>query len=363
MKVLFIAPLPPPITGHSLVSEVLYDELIKYTEVDVINLNKDTFKQGITSVKRILDIFEILMKILRRNVHADIIYLTISESFAGNVKDLFIYLFCYRNLSKMYIHLHGGSIKRLLWDQNRILYYINKFFIKRLAGVIVSGKSHLEIFDGMIESNTLHVVPNFAQDYLFLTEEDIRAKYSIAEPLRILYMSNYIPEKGFNELVDAFFALSDALKKKVRIEFAGLFESESEEKIFLGKIAGIDEIFYHGFVDDAQKKLLFSRAHIFCLPTSLFEGQPISILEAYASGCAVVTTGQRGIRDIFADGINGFEVKPRSAESIKKVLENILDRPENLVQIAIANRRIAGEKYRVNTYTNSLKKILANVGV
>ena len=106
------------------------------------------------------------------------------------------------------------------------------------------------------------------------------------------------------------------------------------------------------------KKILFSKAHIFCLPTSFFEGQPISILEAYASGCVVLTTGQSGIRDIFRDGLNGFEVQERSADSIKLVLEKIINKPENLLKIAISNRKIAGEKYGTSTYNSSLSTII-----
>lgn len=362
MKVLFIAPLPPPVTGHSLVSKVLCDELVKDYEVEIINLSKDSFEEGVSSFKRLHEVLTILLKVFRQKKNADIIYLTISESFAGNLKDIFMYLICFSRLSQLYIHLHGGSIKRLLWDSNRFLHFVNKIFIKRMAGVIVSGQSHLEIFDGMIESIKIHIVPNFAQDYLFRSEEEICAKFSMLQPLRILYISNFIPKKGFNEIVDAYFALSDDMKKMVKIDFAGTFESDADKKAFLDKIAMVDKICYHGFVDDVHKKELFAQAHIFCLPTSYFEGQPISILEAYASGCVVLTTGQSGIRDIFTHGQNGYEVLVRSAKSIKGVLINILHKPEDLLKIAMTNRSMAGERYRVKTYTDSLKKVLDNSG-
>ena len=69
-----------------------------------------------------------------------------------------------------------------------------------------------------------------------------------------------------------------------------------------------------------KKRRLFAEAHVFCLPTyySYYEGQPISILEAYASGCVVITTDHGGICDIFKDKINGFRVEKRSCLSIKK---------------------------------------------
>ena len=90
----------------------------------------------------------------------------------------------------------------------------------------------------------------------------------------------------------------------------------------------------------------------------MFEGQPISILEAYASGCVVVTTGQRGILDVFGDGINGFEVVAGSAESIASTLGRLPVDIDRLRQMAVANRRTAGERYRTKTYTATLTRIL-----
>ena len=46
MKILFIAPLPPPITGHSIVSKALLDELDKDNELVSVNLSKDSFKKA-----------------------------------------------------------------------------------------------------------------------------------------------------------------------------------------------------------------------------------------------------------------------------------------------------------------------------
>ncbi|MDA2928572.1 glycosyltransferase family 4 protein [Acidobacteria bacterium AH-259-O06] len=358
MKILFIAPVPPPITGHALAAKVFLDELTIGHKVDVINLNKDSLKDGEVSFKRIAEVAKIFMDVWRNRKDADIIYFTISESFAGNIKDLFIYLICFKSLSKMYIHLHGGSIGKLLFDRHRILSGINKIFIKRLAGVIISGESHRNIFESMIPKNIIHVAPNFAQDYLFLTEREIIEKFSNNKTLRILFIGNLIQKKGYNEIIDAFFKLDDKFKSMVRIDFAGRFESESQRTIFLDKIIGVEQIRYHGVVDDVEKKSLFSQAHAFCLPTCFLEGQPVSILEAYASGCVVITTGQSGIRDIFTDGLNGFEVQERSPDSLKVVLEKIIEKPENLIKIAISNRTIAGEKYRTSSYTSTLSAII-----
>jgi len=93
-KILLIAPLPPPMTGNSLSVKILYEDIRKENDVDVINLSKNSYAPGINSAKRIFQILKILKGVLKSKVDKDLIYLTISESFAGNIKDLFIYLIC-----------------------------------------------------------------------------------------------------------------------------------------------------------------------------------------------------------------------------------------------------------------------------
>ncbi len=362
MKILFIAPLPPPITGHSLAAKIFFEDMIKDHQVKVVNLSKDSLKQGLNSIARIIQVFKIIKEIRNNQKDADAVYLTISESLFGNVKDLLIYLICFHRLSRMVIHLHGGSIKKQLFDQNKLVFALNKYFLRRLGGAIVLGKSHVHIFSDIIPVKKIYIVPNFAEDYLFISEKEIKEKFAHAAPLRVLFVSNLIAGKGQDELVDAYLALTDKSRKKMEIDFAGAFESDIQKVKFLNRIDGINGISYHGIVEDDRKKDLFSRAHIFCLPTSLSEGQPISILEAYASGCAVLTTNQGGISDIFRDKINGYEIEKGSAKSIKSVIERMSENPEPLLRMAMSNREIAHIQYRTSHYNASLKSIIENIG-
>lgn len=358
MRILFIAPLPPPVTGHSLVSKVLLDDLEKNHEVITINTNKSSSKEGVDSLQRIFTVVKILINICKSNRNADTIYLTISESLAGNLKDLCIYLACYRNLSKMYIHLHGGSIKKLLWDRHKFIFILNKLFIRKLAGVLISGQSHMNIFKGLISDSQIHTVSNFAQDQLFRNKQEIVDKFTNIKQFVILFMSSLREKKGYNDLADAYIGLGNEFKEQIKVDFVGRFESVIKKKMFLDKIAKFDNIHYHGTVNDNAKKTLFSCAHIFCLPTSYLEGQPISILEAYSSGCVVLTTGQDGILDIFTDGLNGFLIHDRSAKSIRATIEYVIQNKEKLIPIAIYNRNIAGKYHKADIYNSTIRNII-----
>src|SRR5262245_8514130 len=111
-------------------------------------------------------------------------------------------------------------------------------------------------------------------------------------------------------------------------------------------------------VDDAAKRRMFAAAHVFCLPTAMLEGQPISILEAYASGCAVIATGQRGIRDVFEDGVNGYELTHRDPASLADCLRKAAADVAKLGAMAAANRATAEQRYRTATFSERLRGIL-----
>jgi glycosyltransferase involved in cell wall biosynthesis len=358
MKVLLIVPLPPPVTGHSLVSQAVLDGLRGAHETEVVNLSVGSLNDGRITAQRIVEVGKVLAAVWRKKGWADAVYFTISESRAGNLKDLFIYLLCIGRLSRVFVHLHGGTIGRELFDRRPLLRCINGAFIKRLGGVIISGPSHLDIFAGMIDPRRVHVVPNSAEDQLFVSERDIVDKFANTRPLRVLYISSMTPQKGCLDLVEAWLGLGHQVRSRIQLDFAGKFDCDSDRAMFLGRIAGVEGVRYHGLVDSEHKRSLFAKAHVFCLPTRMFEGQPISILEAYASGCVVFTTGQRGIRDVFSDGANGFEVLEQSPASIAAVLTSAADDIDRLRQMALANRRTAGERYRATTFTTALTRIL-----
>jgi glycosyltransferase involved in cell wall biosynthesis len=359
MKVLFIAPFPPPVTGHSLAARVFHDDLVRTHQVAAIDLSFGSSHDGALSVRRVVEVGRVIGRVLRERRGADVVYLTISESVAGNLKDLLIYLVLAGRLGRVYVHLHGGGIKKLLFDRHPVLRWLNKSAIRRLGGVILTGQAHQQIFTGMIDERRVHVVPNFAQDDMFVSPDVIVRKFGEPRPLRVLYASGMTEPKGYLDLVDAYLRLGAAEQGLIRLDFAGRFATAEEHERFVDLTGGLGGIRYHGVVDGEVKRRLFAEAHVFCLPTKMLEGQPISILEAYASGCVVVTTGQDGIRDVFADGRNGVEVPVDSPADLATALAELAGRGPGLLPIALENRRLAERRYRTSIFNRALGAIVA----
>ena len=63
------------------------------------------------------------------------------------------------------------------------------------------------------------------------------------------------------------------------------------------------------------------RAHAVCVLPSVFEGQPLALLEAAASAIAIVATNIAGIKDVITDGVDGRLVPVGAPSQLESALE------------------------------------------
>lgn len=363
MKILIIAPFTPPYTGNALPVKLIYDHFHGNNIVTVVNLSKSSLNSGIISLKRILEILNIFLKLLYKVWDKDLIYLTVSESLGGNIRDIIIYILAFYKRNKIVIHMLGGnSMQKILSPEGGVQYYLNRFFIKKFGGVMVEGKFQEEIFSNVISRDRIIINPNYAQHNLFSYEALINQKFDSYEVIKILFLSNLIFGKGHYELVHAFAQIDESIKNRFQIDIAGGFDSEMEKEKYLEMIKPFPQICYHGHVGGILKEKLFKSAHVFCLPTYYpFEGQPFVIVEAYAAGCAVITTNHSGIGYIFNDCYNGIEVKKMSIESLKLALLSLTERKSELLKYALNNFRLAKSNYTEQRYIKNVEKLFSKI--
>ena len=86
---------------------------------------------------------------------------------------------------------------------------------------------------------------------------------------------------------------------------------------------------------------------VFVLP-SYREGTPRSVLEAMATGRAVITSDAPGCRETVEDRVNGYLVEPRNVESLADAMCRLGNDSEAIERFGLAGRRIAEEKYDVH---------------
>ncbi len=163
-----------------------------------------------------------------------------------------------------------------------------------------------------------------------------------AGPVRVVFASRLLREKGIRELVEACNRLrSDGLEFELII--AGQTSPEhpssltDQELVEFGKHAKLV-----GHTDDV--KTLLDDADIVALP-SYAEGTPRILLEAGASGKPLIATDIAGCRGIVQDGANGFLVPVRDSEAVERALRRLIESEDLRKEFAVKSRQIVLEEF------------------
>jgi len=139
-----------------------------------------------------------------------------------------------------------------------------------------------------------------------------RAWSDTREP-KLLFVGTWIDHKGIYALVEAFEQLL-ALPPRVQLTIAGCAETEERVRHYFSAAAQ-GSINVRPFISRGEMPELYAQHDIFVLP-SLVEGMPLVLLEAMASGLAVVTTESSGMTDLVEDGHDGLFAIPGDADSL-----------------------------------------------
>jgi len=149
-----------------------------------------------------------------------------------------------------------------------------------------------------------------------------------------------VDSKGILQLIGSWAQLPLTIRKGAQLVVAGDGPLKREVEEFC-RSRGLDEISLVGNISYADMKSRFSQADLFVLPTlqDLFS---LTVLEAMAGGCPVVTTPFNGARELVQDGVTGWIVDPTVSGELTRVLETALSGNIDLARMGRAAReRIA----------------------
>ncbi len=137
---------------------------------------------------------------------------------------------------------------------------------------------------------------------------------------RILFAGTWLARKGHRDAVAAF-AQADPL-----LEFATLGAGASAEKIRADFPESIrNRVVVLETRSDREAAEAMAAADAFLLP-SVFEGTPLTLMEAMYSGLPIITTDTCGMRDVIENEKTGLLVPPRCPEAITVALTRLSDR-------------------------------------
>lgn len=175
----------------------------------------------------------------------------------------------------------------------------------------------------------------------------VRARLGLEGGPWLLTVARLEWHKGIDTVIEALPAVRAAFPT-ARYAVAGVGPRRPQlEALALARGVG-DAVRFLGFVPDTDLPALYNAAHLYVGASRyhelLVEGFGISIVEAEASGLAVVGGRSGGVADAVRDGETGILVDPRAPAAVAAGITRLLGDDETRRRMGAAGRR-AVERY------------------
>ncbi len=139
---------------------------------------------------------------------------------------------------------------------------------------------------------------------------------------RLLFAGTWRTNKGIHDLVPAFEALARARPAVTLTVLGAGFPPERVLSDFPASVRPrVQVVTARG---DGEAAQVFAAHDLFVLP-SLFEGTPLTLVEALMSGLPVLTTATCGMKDVVTSARTGWLVPPGDARALAVALQRLVD--------------------------------------
>ena len=207
---------------------------------------------------------------------------------------------------------------------------------------------------GAAPAGSIAVVPNGLKTAPYASDAAVRARtrsaLDLGDRFTWLTVGRLVPEKGYPDMFAAFRrALERYPTARLLIAGKGRLEDEIRREASQRGLAGSVQLL--GLRPDVPE--LMQAADAFVM-TSLWEGLPMVLLEAGASGLPVVATDVGGTRDAVLDGLSGHITPPGSPDATARALESVMGMSQADRQaMGAAGRRHVHETFEIRAVADA----------
>ena len=169
----------------------------------------------------------------------------------------------------------------------------------------------------------------------------------------VLSVGRLVPLKGLEYLLDAWVSVVREAPDAVLV-IVGSGSLEAELRARASALELDRHVVFVGFRTDIPA--LLARAHTFVL-SSLWEGLPMSVVEAMAARRPVVATAAGGTPDVVSDGITGLLVPPRAVAPLAEALRQVLADDVLAARLATGGWRNVQTRYTLEALLTATRAV------
>lgn len=322
VKLLLVAPVPPPYGGIGNWVLLMKEYLSKQSEVELVDIINIAPKQrgldGRTWYDRIvgqgMEMFRLCSQ-LKKSVkkhRPTTVHITTSGQLAIIRDILFLKLLKKLSVKSVY-HIHFGRIPDIV-QKNTTEWKLLKIALSLATTVMTIDCKTQEVLEKQIGKNKIVLIAN---------PFDMKKtqKYQGCQTSKtVMFLGWCVQTKGIEELLAAWKNIEKQYSDwtlKIVGPYDARYKMELEQKY------PVQNVVFEGEKEHDQAMNLLSQSEVFILP-SYTEGFPNSVLEAMALGKAIIATDVGAIPDMLADE-SGIIIKSKNSAQVECALKSLME--------------------------------------
>lgn len=207
-------------------------------------------------------------------------------------------------------------------------------------------------------SDRIHVSLEGVSEDFFFKENEQLIDGEILQKINnsfILAVGKISPRKNLGIIINALAKLKHKIPHHLVTVGGDGWDCQEVKKMAVA--SGIqDRIHFLGYVNDSDLKLLYRKAHALVYP-SLFEGFGLTILEAMASGCPVITSNVSSMPEVAGNA--AILINPKSTTQIADAIELLCSEQQTRSEL-ILKGKIQANKFSWNKCAAEISEIYYN---
>jgi glycosyltransferase involved in cell wall biosynthesis len=285
-----------------------------------------------------------------------------------------------RPTGKGVISLHGNVFTTWTAQQREARIFVK--LLRQAYYVTVLGAKHQQKLVALgIPEEKILIVPNTCELHALGLEAVMAKQHRLEDdpeaPIQVLHLSTLIESKGYPEFLEALELLAQRpLSRPIRAILCGpmafspyckRFTNEATKAAWIrSKVERINAsaqvtVEWIPGARGEQKRKLFLDAHVFVFPSRYpVEAQPLVLLEAMASGCAIISTDVGEISSMLDDQ-STIQLEDTAPQVIAKAIIYLMQNPEKRLRLTVEGQKRFDGKFRMEHYAHTWEHIFSTL--
>jgi glycosyltransferase involved in cell wall biosynthesis len=245
------------------------------------------------------------------------------------------------------VHIHSGRFIDF-WNAARPRTSgLIALMMRQSSGIIVLGRVYADLFADKLPEvlDKVTVLPNATT-----TRPERLKTITPDQQVRITFLGRLGKLKGTPELVEALGRLATHAGWTATLAGDG---DVADTRARIAALGLADRVAVPGWLGPAGVEDLLAATDVFILP-SHSEGLPMSIIEAFAAGIAVIATPVNAVSEVVQHERNGLLVPPGEVDEIAAALRRLIDDADLRRRLGRQARLDHAERYEQSRYIERL---------